>query len=189
VRARDELRDVILYLDAVQELYPGGIPDGVIRDDETVSAPAVHVETPTLTFITAVFSGADEKYSCPFSGPEGELLAAAISKGLKLGTRQATLLALFRDSSEDDRAGRFRESRRSEIISDLKVSSTRAVVVLGPLAAETFFSGVPFDELRGTWQNLSGLPTLVTHGPDEVLKSPQIKKQFWLDLQQIPARL
>lgn len=182
------LFEVVAYLDAVQDLYPGGVP--LQSSEEESARPSAGVslwgnECAPLLFVVDL---AQEQSSAgtPFSGERGELLEAAVTKGLKLELDQVQLL-LTAPQRSLGAAGLAAVGRELAV----RLAASRAVwaVVLGGLLGEAVFSKDGGLVKRGEWCQVGAVRLLLTHELDLVLQSKSAKREFWSDLQQVLARL
>jgi DNA polymerase len=74
--------------------------------------------------------------------------------------------------------------------SQLVTLRPEAVLVLGESAARFLTrSQAPIGALRGNWWQLVDWPAMSSHGLDQVLATPALKREVWGDLQQVMARL
>jgi len=75
---------------------------------------------------------------------------------------------------------------RAYLIRQIELVKPELVLVLGELAAQNLLSSSDtLDELRGKSHTLKGVdaPVIVSYHPNELLRSPLLKKLVWQDLQ------
>jgi DNA polymerase len=66
----------------------------------------------------------------------------------------------------------------------------RVVVALGTFAAQTLLeTKAPISRLRGTFHDYHGIPLMPTFHPAFLLRSPEMKRQVWEDMQQVMKRV
>lgn len=66
----------------------------------------------------------------------------------------------------------------------------QVIVTLGRFATETLLdTSQPISELRGHWQDYSGIPLLPTYHPAFLLRNPAAKREVWEDMKQVMGRL
>jgi len=188
------LEQFVGYLSSVRDLYPGGVPEKFIVDEdpeESSSASDPELETreyelyawrgnksDQLLFITTRQEGQN-------LGPASlELFKSAVLKGLKIKLEEVSLIALTVDSAKS-REGEFRDCLAGEI-RDL---SPRGVVVLGQAVLEYMPEGSPAVLEQGEWGSLAGVPVICTCDLEMVLSDIQFKKEFWNVLKQVMKRL
>jgi hypothetical protein len=159
---RDEniLRDALQYLTQIQTLYQSGIPAEALAVKPGKSV--------MVLFVIHDFEAKNPDGSCRFEGPQGELLAGAITKGLKLDISEAAFFQYGPGKS-------FEEA----------ISNARNAVFLGRKVTALAFPQASFEDQRGTLVDYKGRPSLITHDIEDVLSSAAIKKEFWLDLQKL----
>jgi DNA polymerase len=64
------------------------------------------------------------------------------------------------------------------------------IVALGRIAAQTLLGNdTPIGRLRGRWYTVLGVSTMVTYHPATLLRSPELKRPTWDDMQQVRDRL
>jgi DNA polymerase len=66
----------------------------------------------------------------------------------------------------------------------------RAIVALGTFAAQTLLgTKAPISKLRGTFHDYHGIPLMPTFHPAFLLRSPEMKRQVWEDMQQVMKKI
>jgi DNA polymerase len=74
--------------------------------------------------------------------------------------------------------------------SQLEVVAPTVVLVLGEAVSQFLFkTDAAVAELRGSWRDLVGFPTMVSHDPGQLLKNTALKREVWSDLKQVMKRL
>lgn len=76
------------------------------------------------------------------------------------------------------------------VLRQLRAIKPQVVVALGRLAAQTLLgTQQPISSLRGTWQEVAGIPLMATFHPAYLLRVPKDKALVWQDLQQVMAKV
>ena len=65
----------------------------------------------------------------------------------------------------------------------------RLIVALGRCAAENLGCAMPGRSWRGIWGTFEGTPVMPTYHPAYLLRSPEMKRPVWEDLQKVMQRL
>ena len=143
-------------------------------------------------FIIGSGPGADED-TCgqPWQGEAGELLdRMLVAMGL---SRSEVYLAsgVMCRSPDSDRPDRQSLLACTPFLrSQLKAVAPRMVLVLGESVAQFLFkTDASVADLRGSWRDLVGFQTMVSHGPNRLLQEPALKRETWSDLKQVMTRL
>ncbi len=71
----------------------------------------------------------------------------------------------------------------------LDVVSPKIIVALGRCAAENLGCAAPGRGWRGSWGAHRGVPVMPTYHPAYLLRSPEMKRPVWEDLQKVMQRL
>jgi uracil-DNA glycosylase len=170
------LWDYVKYLDSVRDLYPRGIPEVCLR--EAASQPAAAPARAAGLLFVAL----RDRECAPFEGPEGELLSAALEKGMKLGREGVRVVNV---AAASDPAGRAAAAAKLQAV----LESAQPSLIVGLGAEVLSYLGLSGGDPRGRWGEWRGVALMPTHGLGDVLKSSVLKKEFWADLQQVMIRL
>ncbi|MFM1848092.1 MAG: hypothetical protein RL417_1566 [Pseudomonadota bacterium] len=165
--------DLLAFFDSAAPLYPGGVPRNAVAattSGSTADSSVHHHGSPDAALLFAGFA-ADERSL--LHGETGELLAAAISKGLKLEPQSVGFAAFGPEASAEG----FRRASAA--------FSPRVGVALGARAAQV----VGIAPVRGEWVEHQGCWWRVTVEPELVLKDAGQKRVFWNDLQEVSKKL
>jgi len=71
----------------------------------------------------------------------------------------------------------------------IALAAPEVVVLMGNTPCETLLGRSGITRIRGEWAEVLGRPALPTFHPAYLLRTPQAKREAWLDLQQIRSRL
>lgn len=137
--------------------------------------------------------GADEdRIGEPFVGKAGQLLTAAITKGLGLQREQVYICNVVKCRPPENRAPLPDETAACTpyLYRQLELIAPSVIITLGQ-PAQRALSGVDMGitKLRGKWQQWRGIPLMPTFHPAYILRNPPAKKEFWEDLQEVMKRL
>jgi DNA polymerase len=127
----------------------------------------------------------------PFVGAAGELLTRII-QAIDLRREDVYIANVVkcrppnnRDPQPDEVAACIGFLRRQ-----VHLVRPRLLVALGRIAAQTMLScTTPVGRLRGTWHRFEGVPLRVTYHPAALLRSSDLKRPTWDDMQVVRERL
>ena len=133
----------------------------------------------------------EDRQGLPFVGAAGELLTKII-QAIELRREDVYIANVVkcrppgnRDPQPDEVAACIGFLRRQ-----VRLVQPRLVVALGRIAAQTLLaSTAPVGRLRGSWHEFEGVPVRVTYHPAALLRSPDLKRPTWEDLQLVRERL
>ncbi|MBK1833155.1 uracil-DNA glycosylase [Roseibacillus ishigakijimensis] len=143
----------------------------------------------------------DEQKGHPFAGPAGEKLDA-ILKAMKLSREDVYLtnLCKYRPAMPGQTTNN-RPPRREEVhlslpflAAEIAIVQPKAIVALGAASAQGLLNRTDsFDDLRGSWHQVEGVPTRVTHHPSFLLLNDadalQEKRKIWEELLVVMEKL
>ena len=137
--------------------------------------------------------GADEdRIGEPFVGKAGQLLTAAITKGLGMRREDVYIANVVKCRPPENRAPLPDEAAACTpyLFRQLEIIQPRVIVTLGQ-PAQLALSGVQMGitKLRGNWQDWRGIRLMPTFHPAYLLRNPPAKKFFWEDLKSVLAEL
>ena len=145
-------RELLSYLDSIQKRYPYGVPREMIRSEKQGGLKEEKAKVAVL-FVGKV------------SPVEGELLNAAITKGIKVDLSAVKILA--------------EEITESVVTEFIIREHPQCVVFLGNQEWLTASVGA---SKMGV---IAGVPTLVSYEMSEIVKEASIKRAFWEDLKKV----
>ncbi|MCB0337991.1 MAG: hypothetical protein KDD53_00235 [Bdellovibrionales bacterium] len=160
------LSNIALYISRVKASYPYGIPQELLNCDPLESTSARLV-------VVGIGEGGGE----PFSGSSGDLLRAAITKGLRLSLTEVA----FVDSSQFDTV----EVAVSEFDSIIDKSPDSLVIFLGNQAATQFGIGEALNYSLGEIIEFRNLRAVVVSNPIDVTSGSVSKAVLWRELQPV----
>lgn len=191
------LRDFLLYLEAVAGLYPGGIPEDSIQNglaelEEGYSQQLGQVvhwgsQVATVAFLMTAEAAPVETSRPRLFGAAGELLRAAIEKGMRLSIFEVGFIRCFSEQVVDDQT---RQGWRSTVEQVFDSSPSKVIVALGDGSWELLVDQDMRGKIcRGSWFDFRSALVMPTHSLETVISSADAKREFWCDLQQVMAKL
>lgn len=137
--------------------------------------------------------GADEDLKGePFVGRAGQLLTAAITKGMGLKREDVYICNVVKCRPPGNRAPLPDEVAACTpfLYRQLDLIKPEVIVTLGQ-PAQMALSGIEMGitKLRGKWQTWRGIKLMPTFHPAYLLRNPPVKKFFWEDLQAVMQEL
>ena len=137
---------------------------------------------PKIVFVGEGPSREDDLSGEPFVGKSGQLLNAAIEKGLKLSRDEVYICNVIKCRPSENRAPLPDEVAACShyLYSQLELIKPDVIVTLGG-PAQLALSGVEegITKLRGKWQEWRGIRLMPTFHPAHILRKPEAKKSFW----------
>lgn len=123
----------------------------------------------------------------PFVGEAGKLLTKMI-EAMQFKRQEVYICNVIKCRPP---ANRNPEADEIELCSpfmlrQIEAIAPKAIVALGTFAAQTLLgSREPISRLRGKFHDYHGIPLMPTFHPSFLLRSPEKKREAWLDLQQV----
>ncbi len=150
------------------------------------------IDSPLIAFVGEGPGADEDRLGEPFVGRAGELLTAAITKGLGLSRNDVYIANVVKCRPPQNRAPLPDETEACTkfLYRQLELIRPRVIVTLGA-PAQMALSGVNLGitKLRGQWQSWRGIRLMPTFHPAYLLRSPAAKKEFWEDLKAVMAEL
>ena len=172
-------RSLIALFDSLQSQYPAGVPRNLVRTafetDSRRSAEASGVVTwgnrdaSIVIIASKVLQIGSAAGGVEFAGAGGELLSAALAKGMQLDAESVLIVT---DPTS------FKELCISR--------ATKVALVLGDEMAD--LCGLDAGT-RGVWQYINALPAVVSYDPAQVSHAPELKREFWNHLKTVMTKL
>jgi DNA polymerase len=152
----------------------------------------VGAEQPDLVFVGEGPGADEDRTGEPFVGKAGELLTAAITKGMGLRREDIYICNVVKCRPPANRAPLPDETQACTpyLYRQLELLSPRVIVTLGQ-PAQMALSGVNagISKVRGNWQEWRGIRLMPTFHPAYILRNPSAKRLFWEDLQAVMEEL
>jgi len=142
--------------------------------------------------------GADEdRTGIPFVGKAGQLLEKAITAGMGLQRSEVYICNVLKCRPPGNRNPAPEEvsSCIKFLEQQIALVKPEVIVTLGAPALKALAGperGGPsggITKIRGQWLEYSGVPLLPTFHPAYLLRNPDAKKEFWVDLQEVMSKL
>jgi DNA polymerase len=148
-------------------------------------------EDAELMFVGEGPGANEDLQGLPFVGAAGELLTRII-QAIELRREDVYIANVVkcrppnnRDPQPDEVAACIGFLRRQ-----VDLVQPRVLVALGRVAAQTMLAcTTPVGRLRGAWHEFQGVPLRVTYHPAALLRSPDLKRPTWADMQEVRERL
>ena len=149
-------------------------------------------ERPLIMFIGEGPGAEEDKRGIPFVGRAGELLTAAITKGMGLRREDVYIANVVKCRPPQNRAPLPDEVKACTpyLYRQLDLLQPKVIVTLGQpaqLAITNIDRGIT--KVRGQWQTFRGYKVMPTLHPAYLLRNPAAKKDFWSDLQLVMDEL
>ena len=147
-----------------------------------------------LIFIAENLGKEQDLKGAPLTGAAGELLTAAIEKGMKLKRSDVCITNVLQNNENSDQS--LEESNLKDFQAKLNTLKPKAILVLGQQAMKALFKNDPsydpemsIEDIRGNWLEWNSFEVMPSYHPADILKNPAIKKEFWVDLKLVMAKL
>lgn len=141
--------------------------------------------------------GADEDAKGePFVGRAGQLLTDIITKGMGLRRPEDIYIAnIVKCRPPENRAPQPAEASACLPFLRAQISaiSPEVIVTLGRIPLAFLFGREPesvkITQERGRWLSFKNIPVMPTFHPSYLLRNPSAKKEVWVDVQEVLAKL
>ena len=137
--------------------------------------------------------GADEdRQGIPFVGRAGRLLTDMIEKGMGLVRGDVYILNVLKCRPPENRTPNSQEVNncREYLERQLEILKPEFICCLGTVAAQALLkTTTPVGKLRGKFHQYQDSRVIVTYHPSYLLRSPEMKKEAWKDLQMLMAEM
>jgi len=145
---------------------------------------------PKIAFVGEAPEKEDDLTGEPFVGRAGELLTAAIEKGLKLSREDVYICNVVKCRPPNGREAQAAEVNQCSnyLCSQLELVKPDVIIALGSLAQQALADNgkaKDFSKIRGQWQEWRRIKLMPTFHPNHILKTPEDKKPFWQDLKSV----
>ena len=144
-----------------------------------------------LVFVGEGPGGEEDRQGEPFVGKAGQLLTKMIG-AMGLSREDVYICNVVKCRPPNNRDPQADEVAACEpfLKQQLATLSPKVIVTLGRYATQTLLQqDKPMGQLRGTWASYEGIPVMPTFHPAYLLRSPLKKREVWVDLQEVMARL
>lgn len=137
--------------------------------------------------------GADEDAQGePFVGRAGRLLTDIIQKGMGLRRADVYIANIVKCRPPENREPQPDEVEQCLpfLEGQIRAIAPEVIVGLGKTAVQALLGcPVQITKARGQWTDFKGIPLMPTFHPSYLLRNPSAKREVWLDIQEVLARL
>ncbi len=132
----------------------------------------------------------EDQQGLPFVGAAGQLLDKMIG-AMGYGRDEVYVCNVVKCRPPENRTPLPDEAATCEpfLTRQLEVVAPKVIIALGRCAAENLGCAEPGRSWRGSWGSWRGVPVMATYHPAYLLRSPEMKRPVWEDLQKVMARL
>jgi uracil-DNA glycosylase len=133
----------------------------------------------------------EDRQGLPFVGAAGELLTRII-QAIELRREDVYIANVVKCRPPNNRDPQPEEVAAciGFLRQQVRLVQPRLLVALGRIAAQTMLAcATPVGRLRGSWHEFEGVPLRVTYHPAALLRSPDLKRPTWEDMQVVRERL
>jgi uracil-DNA glycosylase family 4 len=133
----------------------------------------------------------DDLTGVPFAGEAGELLDNILGS-ISLDRRSVCIINLVKCSPPEGRRPLPQEIQACAPILQHQLALLRPKLIcsLGPMAAQSLLgTTASLDALRNRWHRVGAARLIATYHPATLLKSEQLKKYTWKDVQKLQRQL
>lgn len=151
-----------------------------------------NVRQPLIAFVGEGPGADEDRTGEPFVGKAGQLLTAAITKGLGLRREDVYICNVVKCRPPENRAPLPDETASCTpyLYRQLELINPQVIITLGQPAQKALSNiDMGITKLRGKWQEWRGFPLMPTFHPAYILRNPPAKKEFWEDLQEVMRKL
>lgn len=162
----------------------------VLHETRTKSVFARGNPESPLVFVGEGPGQHEDQQGLPFVGAAGQLLDRMIG-AMGFGRDEVYICNVVKCRPPDNRTPKVEEAKACErfLVPQLEILAPRVIVALGRTAAENLGCAEPGRAWRGVFGTWRGIPVMPTYHPAFLLRSPEMKKPVWEDLQQVLVRL
>lgn len=150
-------------------------------------------KSPLIAFVGEGPGADEDRQGEPFVGEAGQLLTAAIEKGIGLKRSEVYICNVVKCRPPKNRTPLPDESETCcnlYLYRQLELVNPKVIVSLGA-TAQLALTGIKssISKLRGKWLMWRSFKLLPTFHPAYLLRNPNAKREFWLDLQEVMREL
>ncbi len=142
-----------------------------------------------LLIISDAPSVEDDRSGLPMSGEPGQLLDKMLG-AIGLNRTEVHLSLLTRCHAEEPPGKAEVDACLPFLRKEIMLVAPRVICAMGVLTAQKLLhTSKPLSQLRGRFHDFKGIPLIPTFSPEFLLKTPEMKKATWLDLQMIQKKI
>ncbi len=145
-------------------------------------------ESPLIVFVGEGPGAEEDRLGEPFVGKAGNLLTAAITKGMGLTRADVFICNVVKCRPPQNRIPLPDEVENCKpyLFRQLELLRPKVIVTLGgPASLLLTGESVGITKIRGRWFHWQGIKLMPTFHPAYLLRNPPAKKEFWEDLQEV----
>jgi uracil-DNA glycosylase len=144
-----------------------------------------------LCFIGEGPGAEEDRLGEPFVGPAGQLLDKMIgAMGYRRDEVYICNIVKCRPPENRKPAPDEMDACKVHLLQQLELCKPKYIVALGATAIQGLIGTTEgIMRLRGKWKLYKGIPVMPTYHPAYLLRTPTAKKEVWMDLQEVMARL
>lgn len=147
---------------------------------------------PPIAFVGEGPGAEEDEQGEPFVGKAGQLLTAAITKGMGYQRSDVYICNVVKCRPPQNRTPLPDEVENCfpYLKRQLQLLQPQVIVTLGQ-PAQMALCGINMGitKLRGQWQQWNGIPLMPTFHPAYILRTPSAKALFWSDLKEVMKHL
>ena len=132
----------------------------------------------------------EDEQGLPFVGPAGQLLDKMIG-AMGFDRDDVYVCNVVKCRPPENRTPQADEAAACDryLTPQLETVGPKVIVALGRVAAESLGCAEPGRSWRGMWGSWRGIPVMPTYHPAFLLRSPEMKRPVWEDLQKVLGRI
>jgi DNA polymerase len=158
-----------------------------LGDNRTHLVFGVGSPTAPVVFVGEAPGRDEDLQGEPFVGEAGQLLTRIIqAMGFQRSDVYICNVLKCRPPGNRDPRPEEIEACGAFMLRQVRAIAPRAIVALGTFAAQTLLgTKAPISRLRGSFHDYHGIPLMPTFHPAFLLRSPEMKRQVWEDMQKV----
>lgn len=159
-----------------------------LAETRTQTVFGVGPDQPRLCFMGEAPGADEDAQGVPFVGRAGKLLTDMITLGMGLRREDVFILNVLKCRPPGNRTPNSDEvaNCRGFFERQLEVLQPEFICCLGTVAAQALLqTTTPVGKLRGRVHEYRGAKVIVSYHPSYLLRSPDMKKEAWIDLQRL----
>jgi len=133
----------------------------------------------------------EDREGRPFVGRAGQLLdrmLAAIDRDRTRDTYITNVLPWRPPQNRDPKPEEI-AMMQPFLARHIALSAPKVLIIMGNISAQALLGKRGITRLRGTWEDVHGVPTMPSFHPAYLLRNPSAKRAAWADLLDVRARL
>jgi uracil-DNA glycosylase family 4 len=134
----------------------------------------------------------EDQQGRPFVGAAGQLLTDIIVKGMKLRREDVYICNIVKCRPPNNRNPEPDEVSAciGFVKQQIAAIKPKVIVTLGNVPTQNLLdTREGITRMRGKWQEYRGIPVMPTFHPSYLLRSPGAKKEVWVDIKLVMAKL